>query len=443
MWRICLNLTEKIRRILPPGAGAGFRRKILFPIERMADHGGGVAGRKRPREEDVEPAAMRRDEVCYVLGDASAEKCSYSRGFVRQPIFACLTCHPSGDCGFCLACSLTCHEGHVVEEIFTKRGFRCACKGARMASSSSTGGADGKMSGCQLMASKDDGSARPYPYNNNFKGIYCTCQKPYPDPSMTEEEQEMHQCVVCEDWYHNKCIEPKPERFKNFDEMVCAGCSSKYPFLSLYARLPDDVIAHVESESEAQQQQQQEQHTSTRTCFSKNDKQEEKGNDDNRDAERKCNPEDYLFFNLSWRAEICQCERCSKKLSDLNISFLNDPEDSVAAFERRGKQKIQNDTIQQLLQPSALGDNKHASQGSAAARPMIQALQTALRDCLAPGTNTRPLIDSMDAVAMREFTARYVQLQAGLAELVNGAAGGQLTRENLAEFLGSLGQNGS
>lgn len=38
-------------------------------------------------------------------------------------------------------------------------------------------------------------------YNQNFKGLYCICQRPYPDSDNTDE---MIQCVVCEDWFHSK-----------------------------------------------------------------------------------------------------------------------------------------------------------------------------------------------------------------------------------------------
>ena len=40
-------------------------------------------------------------------------------------------------------------------------------------------------------------------YNQNFRGLYCTCRRPYPDPE-DEIDDEMIQCVVCEDWYHGR-----------------------------------------------------------------------------------------------------------------------------------------------------------------------------------------------------------------------------------------------
>lgn len=41
-------------------------------------------------------------------------------------------------------------------------------------------------------------------YNQNFDGIYCICARPYPDPDSESDEDDMLQCVICEDWYHSK-----------------------------------------------------------------------------------------------------------------------------------------------------------------------------------------------------------------------------------------------
>lgn len=42
-------------------------------------------------------------------------------------------------------------------------------------------------------------------YNHNFDGLYCICERPYPDPDDTVND-EMLQCIICEDWYHSKVI---------------------------------------------------------------------------------------------------------------------------------------------------------------------------------------------------------------------------------------------
>ncbi|KAJ2994090.1 hypothetical protein HDV02_001867 [Globomyces sp. JEL0801] len=66
-------------------------------------------------------------------------------------------------------------------------------------------------------------------YNDNFKGVYCVCHKAYIENA---EDQEMYQCYVCEDWYHEKCIDmPKSLDFENY---LCENCIAHHPFLSSY-----------------------------------------------------------------------------------------------------------------------------------------------------------------------------------------------------------------
>lgn len=52
------------------------------------------------------------------------------QGYVdRQALYACGTCTSvNGEqAGMCLACSLHCHDGHNLYELYTKRHFRCDC----------------------------------------------------------------------------------------------------------------------------------------------------------------------------------------------------------------------------------------------------------------------------------------------------------------------------
>lgn len=55
---------------------------------------------------------------------------------------------------------------------------------------------------CKLLPSKDVENSENA-YNHNFKGLYCVCDKPYPDPNV-EEQVEMIQCCICEDWLHEE-----------------------------------------------------------------------------------------------------------------------------------------------------------------------------------------------------------------------------------------------
>ena len=42
-------------------------------------------------------------------------------------------------------------------------------------------------------------------YNHNYRGLYCICDRPFPDSEDdSDEDDEMVQCIVCEDWFHYK-----------------------------------------------------------------------------------------------------------------------------------------------------------------------------------------------------------------------------------------------
>ncbi|THH18346.1 hypothetical protein EUX98_g8977 [Antrodiella citrinella] len=40
-------------------------------------------------------------------------------------------------------------------------------------------------------------------YSQNFKGLFCRCLRPY---DASTERETMIQCLACEDWYHESCL---------------------------------------------------------------------------------------------------------------------------------------------------------------------------------------------------------------------------------------------
>lgn len=121
----------------------------------------------------------------------------YMQGYIkRQALFACLSCTPEARtdakkrAGICLACSYSCHIGHEMVELHTKRAFRCDCGTAKILAVR-----------CRLDENKLDQNDQNQ-YNQNFSGLYCVCHRPYPDPEDSIGD-EMSQCVICEDWYDN------------------------------------------------------------------------------------------------------------------------------------------------------------------------------------------------------------------------------------------------
>lgn len=165
-----------------------------------------------------------REALC-VLAGSDPHNCSYSRGYVkRQAVFACSTCTPASSppAGLCLACANKCHDGHDIYELYTKRNFRCDCGNSKFG-----------VFRCQLLPVKDVANNKNL-YNHNFSGCYCTCERPYPDTD-DQVNDEMIQCVVCEDWFHTRHLGCSVAESDELQEMVCESCMNKAPFLWTYA----------------------------------------------------------------------------------------------------------------------------------------------------------------------------------------------------------------
>ncbi|XP_020576827.1 putative E3 ubiquitin-protein ligase UBR7 isoform X2 [Phalaenopsis equestris] len=181
-------------------------------------------------EEYIEGIEAEELEADLVLGGDEGKECTYDNGYMkRQAIFSCLTCVPSGNAGICTACSLSCHDGHEVVELWTKRKFRCDCGNSKFADFA-----------CKLYPNKEPENV-DNAYNQNFKGRYCICGLPYPDPE-TDEQVEMIQCCICEDWFHENHLGlvspeeiPRDEEGEPlYEDFVCQDCALTCSFLKLY-----------------------------------------------------------------------------------------------------------------------------------------------------------------------------------------------------------------
>lgn len=167
-------------------------------------------------------------------------ECTYIKGPLRQPVFACLTCSRDNDhnpIGICYSCSIQCHSSHELVELFAKREFVCDCGTTKMAKTPSgacrirtkiennidsrndstptvrprTGSMMRSNHSSWSSQSNLDLPAEDVPssnsYNQNYKGLFCSCLKPY---NPLEETGNMFQCYFgfdCgEDWFHESCI---------------------------------------------------------------------------------------------------------------------------------------------------------------------------------------------------------------------------------------------
>ncbi|KAG9344865.1 hypothetical protein JZ751_010556 [Albula glossodonta] len=298
-------------------------------------------------EEDEE----LENEASAVLGGSDSEKCSYPEGYVkRQALYACNTCTPKGGepAGICLACSYNCHEGHDLFELYTKRNFRCDCGNGKF----------GEFE-CKLYPEKDKLNT-DNKYSHNFFGLYCTCDRPYPDP-----EDEHLGCAVAES--------------VELQEMVCESCMNKAAFLWTYAAhlavppVAKDSSCKAESEEEVKKEVKQdeeengtagnrgqgEEPSTSLSCQGeekvtvngaagcKRSRQDMEGGAEGEGAECKLaalkgegperTREGAVFWPSVWRTKLCTCAACKSSYTEAGVAFLLDESDTVLAYENKGK----------------------------------------------------------------------------------------------------------
>ncbi|KAG7211107.1 hypothetical protein KM043_010434 [Ampulex compressa] len=260
------------------------------------------------------------EDACAVLGASDDKNCTYTKGYIRQALYACKTCCLGKTrAAVCLACSFHCHEGHELVELYTKRHFRCDCGNSRFGANE-----------CNLEKSKCPANSENK-YNQNFDGLYCVCSRPYPDPEDTGND-EMLQCVICEDWYHSKhlgCEHGAPED-NAYDEMTCAGCMRAHNFLWRYAPRYA-VLGEVEA-SKASKATEESNDSENRTV-----NVEDLSEECIMPKSRSKNEAGSCFWLGGWRAALCTCKECKALYKEKDLLFLLDPMDSVQAYEAAGK----------------------------------------------------------------------------------------------------------
>ncbi|CDH61415.1 e3 ubiquitin-protein ligase ubr7 [Lichtheimia corymbifera JMRC:FSU:9682] len=273
------------------------------------------------------------------------EACTFDKGYIRQPLYACKTCsHDNTEpAAMCYSCSIACHADHELFELFAKRNFRCDC------------GIENKFGDhrCQLssLSKQQIASNDKNTYNHNFFGHYCRCDKFY-DPA--KDECTMYQCVLCEDWFHEECIGDIPPEIEDFESYVCRDCVDRYPFLvqqpstSVSIGLSrDNAKIHKWLFSQPPSNDNNTTHDSTipadtTTTNHSGEKRKEPTSpqtnapDPKRvksDPECKKEKASYadrveLFFNDGWREKLCQCDTCKKAFVENGIEFLLSEEDT-------------------------------------------------------------------------------------------------------------------
>ncbi|XP_034531705.1 putative E3 ubiquitin-protein ligase UBR7 [Notolabrus celidotus] len=315
---------------------------------------------------DVLASEEELERALCVLAGSDPENCSYSRGYVkRQAVFACNTCTPNAaePAGVCLACANKCHDGHDIFELYTKRNFRCDCGNSKF----------GEFK-CQLSPTKDVKNVKNH-YNHNFNGCYCTCDRPYPDAD-DQENDEMIQCVICEDWFHTRHLGVSVGEPEELQEMVCEPCMNKAPFLWMYAAhfavplvisidqseeegLEVDVEGGAQQEEETQSRQSGEQEPSTSAEHTEQEDDAKKTSPCKRTHDEMTSSssttmtmacrltelqvqglerarQGAVFWPYSWRTKLCTCTSCKRAYVAADVQFLMDQSDTILAYENRG-----------------------------------------------------------------------------------------------------------
>ena len=168
----------------------------------------------------TETESSARDILPY-----SFRQCTAPLGPLRQAVYACLTCSPipadSQRGGICYSCSIQCHGSHNLVELFCKRDFVCDCGTTRLGPTP-----------CSLRKVALRTPDNHNEYNHNFEGRFCSCDQVY---DVDAEDGTMFQCLVCEDWFHEKCIgEGRVPDQDDFDGFVCRDCVTKNEWLGRY-----------------------------------------------------------------------------------------------------------------------------------------------------------------------------------------------------------------
>jgi len=319
-----------------------------------------------------------------VLGAADDKNCTYNQGYmVRQALYACLTCCPADSAGgVCLACTYSCHDGHDIVELYTKRNFCCDCGNDKFKS---------KGQQCKLVQDKRPTNTKNK-YNQNFRGVYCVCHRPYPDPEDPVSDS-MIQCILCEDWFHGRHLVKESKDWQSrlpkedsYSEMICHLCHATHHQKFLHAYTGYSVLRVVENAKSDDARDGtvdtkpkdvdvvgEEKKTDVKKASQEGDKKEAEEdnaeqkiddkkadvsvdqNDSKADmsvSEEECflkrvatptvgksNNDDLgaLFMVSEWRERLCKCPDCTKMYLAAGLAYLPSKEDTVHHYEEQAK----------------------------------------------------------------------------------------------------------
>ncbi|KAJ2086627.1 hypothetical protein GGI09_006659 [Coemansia sp. S100] len=335
------------------------------------------------------------------------DECTYDKGYIRQPLYACLTCtHPplkycqgasSSDstepAGMCYSCSIECHAGHEVIELFTKRQFRCDCGTKRLLLPAEQGACCRLKSARTMLATLENANNV---YNHNFWGMYCSCDKFYVPEN---ETGVMVQCYVCNDWYHDSCIGQLPSE-DEYDDYVCRECVSKHPVLRYidstmlrYGRVEDGRVSRIEPATSAKildtpNESNTDEPVSKRARSSMCRLRRDTSAIDSQQ------PFD-MFLADGWKSHVCTCIDCMREIEANRLVFLVE-EDEVVEPE-------DDETLGESLYESAMKQLRNMDRTRAIdAASAYHSLSSSLKEYLRPFAASGKIVKSQDIQAFFE-----------------------------------------
>lgn len=257
------------------------------------------------------PRARRRSsgkQKAKKTSKAPVRPCTYPLGYVRQDLYACMTCTANASgirSGFCRGCRETCHSkpGCMVLELYTKRAFRCDCGNTRAKNS------------CKLYPDKDCVN-ESNDYNHNFNSRYCRCDTEY------DYRLNMIQCCMCEDWFHGSCFISDnevrgagsvEEVFNSEFEFTCKDCVATLPVLAEYY----DLLNVWDGGSVPKGKR--------RNKYGELCMRPGKGTESTVAGQL-----DYIW-RPKWRLQLCRCSECNDMYVECGAGYIADPKDFVGA----------------------------------------------------------------------------------------------------------------
>ncbi|KAJ2711415.1 hypothetical protein H4R19_003259 [Coemansia spiralis] len=335
------------------------------------------------------------------------DECTFDRGHVRQPVYACLTCtRPPAEyaqangadsaaeatepAGMCYSCSIECHADHDVIELFTKRHLRCDCGTRRLLLQVAAGGTPC----CRLKktrAALAETENRDNVYGHNFWGFYCRCDRFY---SPSSESAVMVQCYMCNDWYHDACVGAMPPD-EAYTDYICRECVARHPVVryiqsarATRGMVSDGKVTRLDGNG----------NTSADPAAEQDVAADEEPAEPAEPARKKvrangcrlrqdqaavdaAQPFD-LFMADGWQDDVCTCLDCMREITSNKLMFLLKEEAVVEPEEDEGRSESLYDSALKQLR---VMDHARAVDAASAYHSMSAKIKEYLRPFAASG----------------------------------------------------------